>query len=135
MSWKGQRFPLQPGTSPGSTGSRTFQAPAGFRDSPEPPLAPGEVVSSMYTVRHELARGDSGGVFEVWDMLLERAAVLKLAWRDPGAPSLVPEARRCAAVAAPSNSSARTLATARSPSCAKATRSSNPSAAGACWRR
>ncbi|MBE7454550.1 MAG: hypothetical protein HS111_38540 [Kofleriaceae bacterium] len=100
MSWKGQRFPLQPGTSPGSTGSRTFQAPAGFRDSPEPPLAPGEVVSSMYTVRHELARGDSGGVFEVWDMLLERAAVLKLAWRDPGAPSLVPEARRCAAVAA-----------------------------------
>jgi serine/threonine protein kinase len=100
MSWKGQKFPLQPGTSPGSTGGgRTFQAPAGFRDSPEPSLGIGEVVSSTYTVRREIARGDAGSVFEVWDMLVERAAVLKVAWRDPGTPSLVPEARRCAAVA------------------------------------
>lgn len=98
MSWKGQKFPLPPGTSPG-TGGRTFQTPAGFRDSPESPLAIGEVVSSTYTVRRELHRGDSGAVFEVWDMLVERAAALKLAWRDPGTPSLVQEARRCAAVA------------------------------------
>jgi serine/threonine protein kinase len=98
MSWKGQKFPLQPGTSPGSSGGRTFQAPAGFRDSPDPALGIGEVVSSTYTVRREIARGDAGSVFEVWDMLVERAAVLKVAWRDPGTPSLVPEARRCAAV-------------------------------------
>ena len=71
MSWKGQKFPLQPGTSPGSTGGgRTFQAPAGFRDSPEPSLGIGEVVSSTYTVRREIARGDAGSVFEVWDMLV-----------------------------------------------------------------
>lgn len=100
MSWKGQKFPLQPGTSPGSSGGRTFQAPTGFRDSPEPALGIGEVISSTYTVRREIARGDAGSVFEVWDMLVERAAVLKVAWRDPGTPSLVPEARRCAAVAA-----------------------------------
>ncbi len=107
MSWKGQKFPLQPGTAPGSTGGgRTFQAPAGFRDSPDPALALGEVVSSTYTVRREIARGDGGNVFEVWDMLVERAAVLKMAWRDPGTASLVPEARRCAAVTAHGTSGA-----------------------------
>lgn len=98
MSWKGQKFPLPPGTSPG-TGARTFQTPAGFRDSPDPPLAIGEVVGSAYTVRRELGRSEGGAVFEAWDMLLERSVALKVAWRDPGTPSLVPEARRCAAVA------------------------------------
>ncbi len=107
MSWKGQKFPLQPGSSPGTTsGGRTFQAPAGFRDSPESALNVGEVVNSTYTVRRELVRGDGGSVFEVWDMLVERAAVLKLAWRDPGTPSLVAEARRCSAVAARGNAAA-----------------------------
>ncbi len=95
MSWSGGKFPPNPGTSPG----RTFRAPAGYRDSPDPPLAVGEVVNSTYTVRRELARGDGGAVFEVWDMLVERSAAIKLAWRDAGTPSLVQEARRCAAVA------------------------------------
>lgn len=95
MSWRGGKFPPTAGTSPG----RTFQAPAGYRDSPDPPLATGEVISSTYTVRRELARGEGAAVFEVWDMLVERAAALEIAWRDPGTPSLVPEARRCAAVA------------------------------------
>lgn len=82
---------------PGSRGpSRTFQAPAGFRDSPEAVLAQGEVVGSQYSARRELARVDSGGLVEAWDMILERTVLLKLAWRDPGALSLLPEARRCA---------------------------------------
>lgn len=80
---------------------RTFQAPPGFRESPQPSLGAGEVVSSTYNVRRQLARTDSGSVYEAWDMLLERAVALKLAWRDPGSPSLVAEAKRCAAVADP----------------------------------
>ena len=83
----------------GGTGAhRTFQAPAGYRDSPEPVLGAGEVVASQYTARREVSRTDTGALFEAWDMLLERTILLKLGWRDPGAPSLVPEARRCSAV-------------------------------------
>jgi len=82
---------------PGS--GRTFEAPAGFRDSPQPALSAGEVVSSTYHIRRDLLRTESGQVFVAWDMLLERAVALKLAWRDPGAPSLVGEARLCARVA------------------------------------
>jgi CheY-like chemotaxis protein len=96
MSWRGGKPPT---TNPGTNPARTFEAPAGFRDSPHSPLNIGEVVSSTYTVRREIHRGDTGAVFEVWDMLVERAACLKMAWRDAGTPSLVQEARRCAAVA------------------------------------
>lgn len=75
-----------------------FAAPAGFRDSPHRPFASGEVVASTYAIRDEVARTDTGIVFDASDMLLDRPVVVKLAWRDPGLPSLLAEARRCAAV-------------------------------------
>lgn len=81
--------------------SGTFTAPAGFRDSPTRPVNPGEVVASTYVIRDEIARTDSGVVFEARDMLLDRAVAFKLAWRDPGSPTLIAEARRCAAVRDP----------------------------------
>jgi serine/threonine-protein kinase len=90
VSWRGKS------DKPGA--GRTFQAPPGFRDSPQPAVAIGEVISSAYSVRREVARTETGAVFECWDMLFERPVALKLAWRDPGTPSLVAEARRCAAV-------------------------------------
>lgn len=71
---------------------------AGFRDSPERALAPGEVIASTYAVRDELARTETGVVYEARDMLLDRAVALKIGWRDRGTPSMVAEARRCAAV-------------------------------------
>jgi serine/threonine protein kinase len=40
-------------------------------------------------------------VFEAWDMLTERVVALKVAWKDPGTPPLLPEARRAAAVRDP----------------------------------
>ena len=79
--------------------SRTFATPAGFRDSAKPVLATGEVVASQYTARREVARVDGGALIEAWDMLLERTVLLKVAYRDAGTPSLLPEARRCAGVA------------------------------------
>jgi serine/threonine protein kinase len=78
--------------------SGSFQAPPGFRDSPTRPLNHGDVVASTYTVRSELTRTDTGVVYEARDMMLDRPVALKLAWRDPGMPSLILEARRCAAV-------------------------------------
>ena len=83
--------------------SRTgrIQAPPGFRDSPNRVLNPGEVVASTYAVRAEVARTDTGIVYEARDMLLDRNVAMKLAWRDPGTPSLVAEARRCAQVRDP----------------------------------
>jgi CheY-like chemotaxis protein len=78
--------------------SGSFQAPPGFRDSPGRALTHGEVVASTYAIRDELARTDTGIVFEARDMMLDRLVALKLAWRDPGMPSLILEARRCAAV-------------------------------------
>jgi serine/threonine protein kinase len=75
-----------------------FAAPAGFRDSPHRPFASGEVVASTYAIRDEVARTDTGIVFDARDMLLDRQVAVKLAWRDPGLPSLLAEARRCAAV-------------------------------------
>ena len=83
------------------SGSGTFAAPAGFRDSPMRPLANGEVVASTYVIRDEIARTDTGLVFEAHDMMLDRPVAFKLAWRDPGSPSLIGEARRCAAVRDP----------------------------------
>src|SRR5262249_43098194 len=78
--------------------NRGFTAPPGFRDSPMRPLGNGEVVASTYMIRDELARAEDGIVFEARDMMLDRAVAFKLAWRDPGTPSLIQEARRCAAV-------------------------------------
>jgi serine/threonine-protein kinase len=79
----------------------TFVPPAGFRDSPSPALDPGEVVASTYAVREEIASTETGSVFEARDMMLDRLVALKIAWRDQGTPSLLPEARRCAAVRDP----------------------------------
>jgi CheY-like chemotaxis protein len=78
------------------TGS--FQVPPGYRDSATRALNQGDVVASTYAVREEIARTDTGVVFEARDMMLDRLVALKLAWRDPGMPSLILEARRCAAV-------------------------------------
>jgi serine/threonine protein kinase len=78
-----------------------FAAPAGFRDSPHRPIASGEVVASTYAIREEVARTDTGVVYDARDMLLDRPVAVKLAWRDPGLPSLLAEARRCAAVRDP----------------------------------
>ncbi|MEO8843281.1 MAG: response regulator [Kofleriaceae bacterium] len=78
--------------------SGTFSAPAGYRDSPARPLSSGEVVASAYAIREELGRTDTGIVFDARDMVLDRSVALKLAWRDPGTPALLAEARRCAAV-------------------------------------
>jgi serine/threonine protein kinase len=81
--------------------SGSFQAPPGFRDSPVRALSHGEVVASTYAIREEIARTDTGIVFEARDMMLDRLVALKLAWRDPGMPSLILEARRCSAVRDP----------------------------------
>jgi CheY-like chemotaxis protein len=78
--------------------SGTFSAPAGFRDSPARPLSHGEVVASTYAIRDEIGRTDTGIVYEARDMMLDRPVAFKLAWRDPGTPSLLAEARRCASV-------------------------------------
>src|SRR5215470_16357935 len=81
--------------------SGSFQAPPGFRDSSTRVLNQGDVVASAYTVRNEIARTDTGVVYEARDMMIDRLVALKLAWRDPGLPSLILEARRCAAVRDP----------------------------------
>jgi serine/threonine-protein kinase len=81
--------------------SGSFTPPSGFRDSPTPPLAEGEVLASTYQVRGEIARTDTGSVYEARDLLLDRLVAIKLAWRDPGAEPLLPEARRCALVRDP----------------------------------
>jgi len=73
----------------------------GFRDSSEAALVEGDVVASSYHVRREITRVHTGAVYEAHDTLLDRLVAIKLAWRDPGTPSLVSEARRCAAVRDP----------------------------------
>ena len=78
-----------------------FSAPPGFRDSPNRALTAGEVVASTYQIKDEIARTDTGLVYEARDMLLDRLVAFKLAWRDPGSPSLMGEARRCAVVRDP----------------------------------
>ena len=64
-------------------------------------MTPGEVVASTYQIRHEIARTETGIVFEARDMLLDRLVAIKFAWRDPGTASLLTEARRCAVVRDP----------------------------------
>ncbi len=81
--------------------SGKLMVPPGYRDSPTRVLNPGEVVASAYTIRCELVRTETGIVYEAHDMLIDRLVALKLAWRDPGMPSLVTEARRCAQVRDP----------------------------------
>lgn len=78
-----------------------IELPPGFRESATPVVAHGDVVASAYTIRAEIARTDTGIVFEARDMLLDRLVALKLVWRDPGTPSMILEARRCAAVRDP----------------------------------
>jgi CheY-like chemotaxis protein len=78
-----------------------FLPPPGFRDSVKPALTNGEVVASTYQIRDEIVRTETGVVFEARDMMIDRLVALKLAWRDPGMPSLLLEARRCAAVRDP----------------------------------
>ncbi|HEY5927500.1 MAG TPA: hypothetical protein VIV11_37705 [Kofleriaceae bacterium] len=73
----------------------------GFRDSGEPALDAGDIVAATYHVRREINRVHTGAVFEAHDTLLDRLVALKLAWRDPGTPSLVSEARRCASLRDP----------------------------------
>ena len=81
--------------------SGRFTPPPGFRESPQPSLAAGEVVASTYQVRHEIGRTDTGVVFEARDMLLDRLVAMKVAWRDPDLPPLLGEARRCSLVRDP----------------------------------
>jgi CheY-like chemotaxis protein len=64
-------------------------------------LKDGEVVASTYQIRHEIARTDTGIVFEARDMLLDRLVAIKFAWRDAGNPPLISEARRCSLVRDP----------------------------------
>lgn len=78
-----------------------IELPPGYRDSSTLAVAHGEVVASSYVIRDEIARADNGVVFEARDMLLDRLVALKLAWRDPEIPSMILEARRCAAVSDP----------------------------------
>jgi serine/threonine protein kinase len=76
-------------------------APPGFRDSPHAALSSGEVIGSTYAIQHELVRTETGVVFDARDMLMDRQVALKLAWRDPGTPPLLAEARRTALVRDP----------------------------------
>ncbi len=73
----------------------------GYRDSSTPAVVHGDVVAGTYTIRDEITRTETGIVFEARDMMLDRLVALKLGWRDPGMPSMILEARRCAAVRDP----------------------------------
>jgi eukaryotic-like serine/threonine-protein kinase len=78
--------------------SQSIQVPVGFRDSEVPALRATEVVGSVYQVTELLGNTDTGAVYAARDMLLDRPVALKLAWRDPNAPRLLPEARQCSGV-------------------------------------
>jgi serine/threonine protein kinase len=80
------------------TKSSLIQVPAGFRDSATPALRAGEVIDSTYQIVSLLNNSETGAVYEARDMLLDRSVALKLAWRDPGSPRLLQEARQCSAV-------------------------------------
>jgi serine/threonine protein kinase len=75
-----------------------IQVPAGFRDSETPALRAGEVVDSAYQISAHLTNTETGAVYEARDMLLDRPVAMKLAWRDPNAARLLPEARQCSTV-------------------------------------
>ncbi|MDX2092310.1 MAG: serine/threonine-protein kinase [Kofleriaceae bacterium] len=73
----------------------------GYRDSSSPALNRGDLIAGVYAIRDQLTRTETGVVFEARDMLLDRLVAVKLAWRDAGNPSMILEARRCAAVSDP----------------------------------
>lgn len=60
-----------------------------------------ELVGSTYRILGEVARTQTGTVFEAHDVLLDRLVAVKFGSRAPGVPSLIVEARRCAAVRDP----------------------------------
>jgi hypothetical protein len=57
-----------------------------------------ELVAQTYRILGEIARTETGTVFEAHDVMLDRLVAVKVALREHGKPSLVVEARRCAAV-------------------------------------
>ncbi|MDB4958728.1 MAG: serine/threonine protein kinase [Myxococcales bacterium] len=59
------------------------------------------MIASTYAVRSQISSTDTGAVFEARDMTLDRIVAVKIAWRDPGTPALIVEARRCAVVKDP----------------------------------
>lgn len=73
----------------------------GYRDSAANAVVRGDLVAGVYTVHDEVARTETGLVFEARDMLLDRLVALKLGWKDADAPSMILEARRCATVRDP----------------------------------
>jgi CheY-like chemotaxis protein len=73
----------------------------GYRDSSTPAVVHGDVVGGTYTILNEIARTETGTVFEARDVMLGRLVALKLGWREPEMPSMILEARRCAAVRDP----------------------------------
>ena len=60
-------------------------------------LVHGDLVGASYTIREEVARSETGIVYEAKDMLLDRLVAIKIA-TDPSLGSMMFEARRCAAV-------------------------------------
>lgn len=60
-----------------------------------------ELVGSTYRILGEVARTPTGTVYEAHETLLDRLVAIKLASREPATPSLIVEARRCAAVRDP----------------------------------
>src|SRR5688572_33072879 len=64
----------------------------------EPALGLHEVVGSTYEIRHEIARTDTGLVYEARDLHLDRPVAVKVAWGDPDNSPLMAEARRCSLV-------------------------------------
>jgi serine/threonine protein kinase len=60
-------------------------------------LVHGDLVGASYTVREEVARSETGIVYEAKDMLVDRLVAIKIA-TDPSLGSMMFEARRCAAV-------------------------------------
>src|SRR4051812_10739053 len=63
-----------------------------------PAVIRGDLVGASYTIREEVARTESGIVYEAKDSLLDRLVAIKMASQEPGLPSMMFEARRCAAV-------------------------------------
>ena len=59
-------------------------------------LSHGELVGGCYAIRETLAQSETGTVYEARDMMLDRLVALKLG--EPGAPSLILETRRMAAI-------------------------------------
>ena len=70
-----------------------YRPPPGYRDSGQPLFVPGTVVASTYQVKTLLATLRTGQLYEARDMQLDRAVLIRGAWRDDDVPSLLTEAR------------------------------------------